>query len=72
MKNIFFILLLSMFYAPFIRAQEHDHTRNEVGFSGELLYTFVHQEWGFGTHLHYFLSLGLHGKWLLGGGIKHV
>jgi len=68
----FIVLVSGLFYAPFICAQEHghdehEHSRNEIGFSGGALYSFGHYEWGVGAHLHYFRTLGLHSKWSLGG-----
>ena len=69
------ILLSCLFCTLFSYAQEHDkheHARNEIGFSSGALYAFKHNEWGCGTHLHYFRTLSLHSKWSLGGGIEHA
>jgi len=70
--NIF--LLFCLFYMPFIHAQEHnhEHARNEIGFGGVAIYSFGHESWGSGAHLHYFRTLGLHSKWSLGGGFEQV
>jgi hypothetical protein len=76
MKKIIF-LFPCLFCVSFIYAQEHEHhghehSRNEIGFSGGALYAFGHNEWGSGLHLHYFRTLRLHSKWSLGGGVEQV
>ena len=68
----FIVSIYLLFSVPLIHAQEHghdehEHSRNEIGFSSGALYAFGHHEWGGGVHLHYFRTLGLHSKWSLGG-----
>jgi len=75
--KIYAVLFLSLLYMPFVYTQEHghgghEHSRNEIGFSGGPLYSFEHKEWGAGIHLHYFRTLGLRSKWSLGAGIEHA
>ena len=77
MKHLktYIVLFFGLFYVSFIHAQGHsghEHSRNEIGFSGGPLYSFEHNEWGAGIHLHYFRTLGQHSKWSLGGGIEHA
>jgi hypothetical protein len=71
-RGVFIFLFTCCFLVSFVQAQEHEHehSRNEIGFSGGLLYSFGHQEWGGGVHLHYFRTLGLHSKWSLGGAFE--
>ena len=74
MKARLFFLFFCLFSVSFIYAQEHghEHSRNEIGFSGGLLYAFGHKEWGGGLHLHYFRTLKVNSKWSLGGGIEQA
>ena len=67
-------LILCWFSVLFIHEQqhEHEHSRNEIGFSGGALYAFGHDEWGGGLHLHYFRTLKLHSKWSIGASIEHA
>lgn len=75
----FFWTVISLLILSFgnICAQEHEHhahehSRNEIGFSGGVLYAIGHNEWGSGLHLHYFKTLKLYSKWSLGGGIEQA
>jgi len=77
MKFLWAVIGLFMFSFGIIYAQEHEHhkhehARNEIGFSGGVLYALGHNEWGDGLHLHYFRTLGLHSKWSLGGGMEQA
>ena len=79
MKHLktYIILFPGLFYMSFIHASKHrcdghEHSRNEIGFSGGALYAFEHGEWGSGIHLHYFRTLSLHSRWSLGGSIEHA
>jgi len=75
MKKFLTFISLLMFFSGNIYAQEHhthEHSRNEIGFSGGGLYAFGHREWGGGLHLHYFRTLGLHSKWSLGAGFEQA
>lgn len=75
--KINFILLFCLFFCQISYSQEnehhgHNHSRNEIGFSGGVVYAFGHNEGGGAAHLHYFRTLGLHSKWSLGGGIEQA
>ena len=75
--TVCFILLSCLFYVQTGYSQkhehhEHEHLRNEVGFSGGALYGFGHNEWGSTVHLHYFRTMGLHSKWSLGCGVEQA
>ena len=77
MKRKLTMICLLTFFLESIYAQEnehhtHEHSRNEIGFSGGALYAFRHNEWGCGLHLHYFRTLKPHSKWSLGGGIEQT
>ncbi len=74
-SKILAIAIVCMFRTAILPAQEHhdhEHQRNEIGFSGGAIYTFDHKTWGGGVHLHYFRTLGVHSKWSLGGGFEQV
>lgn len=62
------VLLLSVSMV----AQEHHHSRNEVGISPGIIYSPSHQNWGFGIHAHYFRTLGDHSPWSLGASLEQV
>ena len=71
----FIVSFYVLCHVSVIDAQEsdhhgHEHSRNEIGFSGGVLYSFGHREWGGGAHVHYFRTLGLHSKWSLGSSIE--
>ncbi len=57
-----------------MQAQEHHHVHaeNEIGLSGGAVYTFEHNEWGAGIHMHYFRMLSAHSKWSLGVELESV
>ena len=72
MKMNFFLTVINLLILSFgnICAQElehhaHEHSRNEIGFSGGVLYAIGHKEWGSGLHVHYFRTLKPHSKWSL-------
>ena len=73
MKKIIFLSIFAaaVLCAP-LRAQkhghghEHAHLRNEIGVSGGAIYSFDHEAWGSGVHLHYYRTLGDHSKWSVG------
>ena len=62
------VLLLSVS----LTAQEHHHSRNEVGISPGVIYSPSHDNWGFGVHAHYFRTLGDHSPWALGASLEQV
>lgn len=69
--RVLLVLILVMTISIQSKAQHHDHhghhhSRNEIGLSGGALYSLEHKEWGVGTHLHYYRTLGDHSKWALG------
>lgn len=68
------VFFACVFYISSLFAQEHEHVhgRNEIGFSGGAIYSFDHDVWGGGIHVHYFRTIGKHGKWSLGGSIEQV
>jgi len=77
MKRKLTMIGLLAFFLGSIHAQEHErhsheHSRNEIGFSGGALFAFGHHEWGSGLHLHYFRNVKPHSKWSLGGGIEQA
>lgn len=81
MRNTFLLILIfCMVVSVRLNAQDHHldhdhghhHSRNEIGFSGGAIYSFDHKEWGVGTHLHYYRTLGMHSKWSLGGMAEYV
>lgn len=55
-----------------INAQEHHHSRNEIGISPGITYSPSHQNWGFGIHAHYFRTLSNHSPWSLGASVEQV
>lgn len=67
-----FILLISLMLPICITAQEHNHSRNEIGISPGITYSPSHKIWGFGIHAHYFRTLGEHSRWALGTSLEQV
>lgn len=72
MKIIPFILIFVILFPLNIASQEHNHVhaRNEIGISPGVTYSPSHENWGFGTHVHYFRTLGAHSPWALGGSVE--
>jgi hypothetical protein len=66
--------IISLFYLSFLQAQEHahEHSRNEIGIGVGALYSFGHEDFGGGMHVHYFRTLSRHSKWSLGSSIEQV
>lgn len=67
-----FIFILSLMIPVCITAQEHKHSRNEIGISPGISYSPSHHNWGFGIHAHYFRTLGEHSPWAIGASVEQV
>lgn len=67
-----FIFILSLMIPVCITAQEHNHSRNEIGISPGITYSPSHHNWGFGIHAHYFRTLREHSPWALGASVEQV
>jgi len=72
LMNFIILFCVSHIYAQKHIHHEHEHSRNEIGFSGGALFSLGHREWGGGAHLHYFRTLSLHSKWSIGGSVEQA
>ena len=74
--KIVILLITLVFNVTLLGAQHQDHShvhsKNEIGISGGSVYSIKHEEWGVGTHIHYFRTLGDHSKWSVGGEFESI
>ncbi|MEG2120796.1 MAG: hypothetical protein RRZ64_01905 [Rikenellaceae bacterium] len=66
-------LLVVFVFMPFmLLAEDHNHSRNEIGLSPGVIYSPECNEWGFGLHIHYFRTVGHNDRWAVGGSIEQI
>lgn len=71
-RHFFISFFLLVAASVFAQHDAHDHSGNELGLSSGAIYGIDDKQWGTGTHLHYFRSLGDHSKWALGGFFEYA
>lgn len=66
------LIIIACVLSISVAAQEHNHSRNEIGISPGITYSPSHQNWGFGIHAHYFRTLSEHSPLSLGISLEQV